>query len=346
MQTYFSALVSPFHSLVFAQFQANAEGAKAGFYPDVLIIEEGPAKGHYAVKGDDGRVVNFDRSNPDHAKLQKYPIVIGSATLDDVVRCGNSEDWAKCKLDHGSTVRDIVGKYVTFRRDGTKVRANLTLLENSPHRSYVEEIISQMSKKIGNSIDFDYLYEIQDGKAVARCVKLNSVDIVDTPAATNSLFTEQTNNEAHMPLTKEDLEAIGSVVDTKLSALKAETDKQFSAIKTQLEADEESDEDKKKREDKEKKDKEDGTELSTMIKTATLAAVREVLPKATLENLASLSKGAATPDAYEEKIQLCAAAGITGPAALRHIARQFPAIYTAKFGNGGGGKGSATTTQL
>lgn len=322
--------------LSFARFQALPDKDKPGFYAGVLIIEKGPAKGHYAVKEEGGKVVNYDGNNPEHLKLQKYPIQIGDVTLDDVLRCGNEADNVKCKLDHGATVRDIVGDYATFKRDGDQVRADLSLMESTPHRAYVEEIITKYSKKIGNSIDFDYVYDIKGNVAVARCVKLNSVDIVDAPAATNSLFQEQPNPNQYMPLTAEDLTAIrGCVKDevtAQFSAVETKLNTRFDEIKAKMEDGEESDEDKKK---KEAEEKEGDAKLSTLVKTAALAAVREVLPKTTLENLATLGQQVKSgTDQYQEKHDAAIAAGIKPAQAAFHIARTFPAIYNAKFGNG------------
>lgn len=327
----------------FVRFEALPQGAKAGFHPGVLVIQKGPAKGHFAVN-EGTRVVNYDRDNPEHASLRKYQIVIGDTTLDDVVRCGSESETSKAKLDHGATVRDIFGDYTNFRRDGEGVRADLTLMESTPHRGYVEELISRMSKKVGNSIDFDYIYEIQGECAVARCIKLNSVDLVDAPAATNSLFQETTQPENHMPLSKEDLEAIGNTVDGKIEARFGKLETELNTRFTKLEEgkEEETEEEKKKREAKEKEGSGDKAEMSAMIKTSTMAAVREIFPKATIENLNQLGAKPNSTDEYAEKVQLCVAAGITDAGAqARHIARKFPLVYNAKFGGGEGGKGSA-----
>jgi len=358
------ALATPSH-LAFARFETKADQAQTspGFYPGVLVIETGVAKGHFAVNSG-GRVINYDPADPEHAELEKYQIVIGDATLDDVVRCGNEAKTSKCKLDHGATVRDIVGQYSNFRRDGNQVRADLTLMRSTPHKEYVEELFSDFCEKVGNSIDFDYLYEIKGTTAVARCRKLNSVDLVDAPAATNSLFQQQTQPDQDMPLTPEDLKAITGVintaVDAKFTALQGNINTRFEAIDKKLAEGDEGEGDEGDEADKpegekahvepdgdEAKKVDDDVKLAAMIKTATLSAVREILPKAVVANLASLNAKPAAKDEWAEKIALCEAAGITKPAAqMAHIARKFPAVYNAKFGNGAGGKGSATTTTL
>lgn len=349
MPTAFHTLVTPNDPEIFTCFNALVSDAP-GHYPGVLIIEIGPAKGHFVVKEDNGKVVNYDRFDEGHAKLQKYPLYIGEETLDDVVQCGNDSIITKCKLDHGSTVRDLVGEYAAFRREGNQVRADLTLLNSSPHRAYVEEIISKMSKKIGNSIDFDYQYEIKNGKAIARCERLNSVDIVDSPAATNSLFSEKekTQTNTDMPLNDDDLAKLGKMMDEKISGqlgtVKSEFSNQFAALNKKLEEGEgkkedKEDEDKKKKEDEEEDKKEQLREAK--MKTLLLSTFKEVMPQAALHNLNPGQQFKQGEDEYAEKLKLCAEAGITGGRAIKHIASKWPAIYNAKFG-----AGSAQKTQL
>lgn len=346
MTRFHSLTVGPKH-LSFAHFGAIPDPAQPGFYAGVLIIEKGPAKGHYAVK-DGSRVVSYDLENPDHAELEKYQIVIGDDTLDDVARCGAESETTKCKLDHGSTIKDIVGDYSTFRRDGDQVRADLTLMSSTQHRAFVEELFSKFSKKVGNSIDFDYRYEIQGSVAVARCVKLNSVDIVDAPAATNSLFNEQDQPTPpkNMALSKEDLDAISGVVnnavDAKFGMLQKGIETRFDKIESSVTKLEEGDDEDDEKDKKDKKEKDGEEKMSAMIAKATLSAVREVLPKSVVENLASLTAHqSGAKDEYAEKVALCEAAGLKGGQITRHIAAKFPAIYNSKFGNGAGHKGSA-----
>lgn len=346
--------------LAFTRFQAAQGTPTEGDYPGVLIIEKGPAKGHYAVK-DGNRVVNYDRENPDHAELQKFPIWIGDDSLDDVVRAAADSDSTKCKLDHGSTVRDIIGDYSGFRRDGDQVRADLSLMDSTPHRAYVMELFSKFADKVGNSIDFDYAYEIQGDKAIARVVKLNSVDIVDTPAATNSLFNENHDNqETTMALSKEDLEALGNIVDAKInqrfSALETSISARFDEVKEKLEDDKEKSDEKEsleEGEDKEddkkekKEDKEDDAgEMSAKVSKAVFAAIQKALPKVALQNLSGGKQDDNGGETYSAKFQACKAAGMSDAQAIRHIANKFPHLYNAKFGAGEGGKGSASRTTL
>lgn len=316
--------------LTFTRFQAQpGDVAKPGFYPGVLVIEKGLAKGHFAVQ-DGARVVNYQPANPAHMELQKFQIVIGDETLDDVVACGLESESTKAKLDHGATVRDIVGDYAKFRRDGDQVRADLTLMDSTSHRAYVEELFKKFSKKIGNSIDFDYSYEIKDDVAIARCRKLNSVDIVDTPAATKSLFNENPTHlttPPHMPLDTKDLEAIGNLIDTKLTAHKTEFTGQLSALSKRFEEGAD-DPDKDKKKDEEKDKAADEAKMSEIASKAALAAVDAAFPKTQREHFAKL--GDNTKSQFEQLVDTHLAAGAKNRGiAIQRIARDNPAAYNA-----------------
>jgi len=326
MPSIFAEIETP---LTFTRFQAlPGDAAKPGHYPGVLIIEKGLAKGHFAVK-DGNRVVNYQPANPEHASLQKFQIVIGDDTLNDVVACGLENETSKCKLDHGATVRDIVGDYAKFRRDGDQVRADLTLMDSTGHRAYVEELFKKFSKKIGNSIDFDFSYDIKGDVAIARCRKLNSVDIVDAPAATKSLFNENPNNPTpptHMPLDAKDLEAIGNLVDTKLTAHKTEITTQLSALTAKFE---EGEKDEKKEEKEEKDEEKDSAKMSEIASKAALAAVEAAFPKAQREQFAKLN-GDAGVSKFEQLIQAQLAAGAPNRGiAIQRAARDHRNEYNA-----------------
>lgn len=330
--------------LVFTRFEAKPVADKPGHYPGVLVIEKGPAKGHFAVKEGD-RVVNYDRANPDHAKLERFQIVIGDATLDDVVTCGLEAESTKCKLDHGATVRDIVGDYASFRRDGDQVRADLTLMDSTPHRGYIIELFKKFSKKVGNSIDFDYSYEIEGNVAIARCRKLNSVDLVDAPAATKSLFNENPTTPTKSMLSTEDLAAIGTLIDTKLSTVKVEIDTKLSTISARFEdGDGKKDEDKDKKDEKkeelaEDKEKEEA-KMSAIASKAALAAVNAAFPPAQREHFAKLS-ATEGKSKFEQLVDAAIAAGAPNRGiAVQRVARDHSETYNAHMSAVNSGTGT------
>lgn len=320
--------------LAFTQFQALPDGAKPGHYPGVLVIQKGPAKGHFAVQ-DGARVVNYNPSNPEHAALQKFQIMIGDDTLADVLECGLANEVTKCKLDHGSTVRDIVGDYSKFNRDGDKVRAELNLDSRLDGYAHAVALIERLSQKIGNSIDFDYFYEIQGNVAIARCRKLNSVDIVDAPAATNCLFAQNlTNNPAptHMPLDANDIKTIGEMLDSRFGTIKTDFETKFSALSKKFEEGGEDDDEKKK-----KKADEEKAEMDAKIEKASLAAVEKAFPKAQREQFSKITTQTDSP--FEVAVQAQLAAGaLNRGIAIQRVSRDLPAVYNAHMSAVNSGK--------
>lgn len=347
MKTNFNSLTADHERISFARFEAVPSQGKPGFYPGVLIIQKGPAKGHFAVE-EDGRLINCDWENPAHLEAKKYQIIIGDITLDDVAKCGAEEGNTKAKLDHGSTVKDVVGDYSTFRREGDQVRADLTLMVSSTYREYVEELFAKFARKVGNSIDFDYRYDKQGELAVARCIKLNSVDIVDAPAATNSLFNENTPNQIpRMALTKEEITELRSMFKEEIKvssdALETKFNAKFEEVKTKMEEGGEDDEEKKKKKDKEDDDK---TEMSAgRIEKAVLAAVRQVLPKTTVDNINSLASrkdATGASEEYDEKHAALMTGGMSATHATRFMAAKHKNLFNAKYG----GAPAATSAKL
>lgn len=92
----------------------------------------------------------------------------------------------KVKLNHGSSVSDIIGTISGFRIDGQQLRGDLKLLKSSPHFDYVKELIATMPHAVGMSIHFSYTTEDRDEKKFVRIVDLFSCDLVDRPAANPS----------------------------------------------------------------------------------------------------------------------------------------------------------------
>lgn len=182
--------------------------------PNLLVAQVGFAKGHYCQEID-GSLVMADDQTP---REKLIPIYIDQKTLLQFVESGNSRPEVKAKMKHGE-VDDLIGGYKGFRMDGDAVRADFTFLSSLPEseKSFIIELATRFSSEVGNSVDFAPTYELGNmgGKkiALARCKKLDSVDIVDSPAATNSLF-EENQNRSHMAdtLSPEIIKAIGDAV--------------------------------------------------------------------------------------------------------------------------------------
>lgn len=216
----------------FTQFEAKPQMEADGI-KRVLVISEGPAKGHFCVEVG-GKLRPYNPSDETHDKLEKIPVFITAQTLQQVADSGNSRSEVKAKLDqrgdHAGSAADTFGGYSNFQIEGGNVYADLKFLEGTPHRSFVEGIASRFADEFGNSIDFQSSYTLgKDASgqkiAIANCLRLGSIDLVDSPAATNSLFEEQESPSPSdsMPLSPEDLATIGDMI-TKAVAAAAKTD--------------------------------------------------------------------------------------------------------------------------
>lgn len=156
---------------LFSKFARAEIDAAAGIVSGVSVITVGEARGHYKLD---------DKGN-------LAPMMVDGKTLQQVKACAEQfEGGLKIKLDHGSGAGAIVGVLKNFRIDGDKLRADMHLLETSPHRAYVLELAATMPDSVGLSIVFSGESEFANGCAYARCTELYSCDLVDEPAANPS----------------------------------------------------------------------------------------------------------------------------------------------------------------
>jgi len=150
---------------------ATAIDAENNTILGVAVITEGPALGHF----------DYDTGKPIYADEQ---------TLIEVMVCAKGyAGGLKVKMDHGTGVRDIVGRLSNFRIDGKTLRADFIALAASPLRAYIFEIAQTIPDAFGLSISFSGAPKIGDKLAFARCTEIYSADFVDEPAANpNGLF--------------------------------------------------------------------------------------------------------------------------------------------------------------
>ena len=94
---------------------------------DVLVIQCGPAKGHFAVQ-DGGNVIPFNPNNPAHSTLEKLPIWIDQQTLEQIIESGNAQPEVQAKMKHGD-IDDTIGGNSKFRIDEQRdpVRSRLVV---------------------------------------------------------------------------------------------------------------------------------------------------------------------------------------------------------------------------
>lgn len=136
---------------------------KGGILYGVAVITEGPALGH--------------------------GMLVDATTLEQVKACAETyRGGLKVKMDHWSTVNDIVGYLRNFRIEENVLRADLQLLNSAPTREYVLELAETIPDTFGLSIAFagvDERSQSESGMEIvlARCAEIYSADLVDDPAA-------------------------------------------------------------------------------------------------------------------------------------------------------------------
>jgi hypothetical protein len=148
-------------------FSAIAGGAiKDGVILGVSVITIGEAKGH--------------------------GVYIDQKSLDTFLSAAqNRAGGVPVKMDHGTGFYHIVGKLENFRIDGDSLRADLHLLKSHEQYARIVEMAETMSEAFGLSVSSVSSGEKIDGKEYLRCDELNSVDLVDRPAANpTGLFSE------------------------------------------------------------------------------------------------------------------------------------------------------------
>lgn len=153
-----------------------------GVIRGVSVITEGPALGH--------------------------GMMVDATTLAQVKAC--AEEYAgglKVKIStqrgHLGDVAEIVGYLRAFRIEGTKLLADLHLLETSPHRAFILEMAQKIPDTFGLSIAFSGPVEKRDEVAFARCSEIYSADLVSEPAAnpTGLFSTPAQKVGQHQPAT-------------------------------------------------------------------------------------------------------------------------------------------------
>jgi hypothetical protein len=182
-----------------------------------------------------------------------HGMMIDLVTLQQVMACAERyQGGLKVKLNHSGEVDDIVGFLNAFRvsTNGTKLLADLHILENTPYRDYIFEIARKMPESFGLSIAFSGMAEERNGIRYARCSEIYSADIVDQPAANpGGLFSRRFDEWAKSragtapistssPATKtsnimdnEILSQIGKMIDDKLAAVSASFDAKLASLK-------------------------------------------------------------------------------------------------------------------
>jgi hypothetical protein len=133
--------------------------------PGVFILSEGEAKGHDLYV--------------DSVSLEKAHSLMAKA-----------KNGVKVKMNHGSGLDAVVGFARNPRIEGDKLVADLHLLKSSPHYNLIKEMASEAPDQFGVSLAFMNETETIKGKDYIRPTKVESADLVSSPAANTSLFEQ------------------------------------------------------------------------------------------------------------------------------------------------------------
>lgn len=169
--------------------------ANTGLIKGVIIAREGIAKGH--------------------------GVYLDAEFISEVARLGNEkEKGLKARFGHPSAIEDAIGSYIgrykNFRVEKDKVYADLYLddcAKDAPKYGNLYDWLLKMAAKnpdmFGNSIVFtsgmpkysEYYNEITgevEERTYATIISLNASDVVDTPAATESLFSAKKSFKSNL----------------------------------------------------------------------------------------------------------------------------------------------------
>ncbi len=127
-----------------------------------------------------------------------HDVSIDSKTLRQVKECAEEfMGGVKVKMDHWTGLNQVVGILRNFVIDGNQLRADLHLLKSSEATELILEIATEIPDTFGLSIVFGGVDEEIDGLFFARCDDLQSVDLVDRPAANPSGLFSQVDTPAN-----------------------------------------------------------------------------------------------------------------------------------------------------
>ena len=140
--------------------------------PNVYILSQGEARGHDLFI--------------DKTSIQK--------AYDLMAKAPNG---VKVKMNHGSGLDAVCGFARNPRIEGDKLMADLHLLKSSPHYELVKEMANEAPDQFGVSLAFLNESETIKGKDYIRPQRIESADLVSSPAS-NEKFRDFQNNDVEM----------------------------------------------------------------------------------------------------------------------------------------------------
>lgn len=159
-------------------------------------------------------------------------------TLSQLNELSGKRGSIKVKINHpvdGSTpaFESTAGQLNNFRVEGNHVRADLELLKSEALYDKIMEMAQQMPKDFGLSVRVAYEKETKDGKDFLRPTDIESVDLVDSPAANpNGLFSAKPAKQpTNKPMSALIAKALGLAETASEPEVVAELSKRLDAAK-------------------------------------------------------------------------------------------------------------------
>jgi len=140
--------------------------------PNVYILSQGEARGHDLFI--------------DKTSIQKAYELMAKAP-----------NGVKVKMNHGSRLDAVCGFARNPRIEGDKLMADLHLLKSSPHYELVKEMANEAPDQFGVSLAFLNESETIKGKDYIRPQRIESADLVSSPAS-NEKFRDFQSNDVEM----------------------------------------------------------------------------------------------------------------------------------------------------
>ena len=137
--------------------------------PNVYILSQGEARGHDLF---------IDKTSIEKA----YELM------------SQAPNGVKVKMNHGSGLQDTLGFARNPRIEGDKLLADLHLLKSSPHYGLVKEMANEAPDQFGVSLAFLNESETIGGKDYIRPQRIESADLVSSPASNEKFRDFQSKN--------------------------------------------------------------------------------------------------------------------------------------------------------
>lgn len=137
-----------------------------------------------------GKVVLLDKdgvvTRDEKLGVKKVPVFTDDETLKTLMAAAAAAGKrVKTREDHDDSIGARAGFASEFLlTDDGRVTADIHLFESYRNRDVVMDTAEATPDKIGLSIDMDPRFDVVDGRAMMRIIKLHAVDIVDEGAIT------------------------------------------------------------------------------------------------------------------------------------------------------------------